>query len=642
MSKESPKIRRISYILVLAGLFLGMTLFLNHTRQDKEQQYLDHTVTLLDTIYHASLDRYALAMDTFYTGLLRRPDLLPLLRAGIGTEGMERQVLRETLYQQLLPDYHDLQRLGIHQWQFHLANGSSYLRFHAPGIHGDNLLNVRPSLQQMQIQPAPGYGFEVGRLFIGFRFIHPLIDEGKFIGSMETAVSFQRISQTLSDLAPRQAFLFLLRRKTVEDVSFNELRHQLRPAVISDDYLLDDRNLAQSDNAPLPLDALLSQLAQYDLSPQLAEGHHFALAIYHESLGYSASFIPIQSFDGSLGGYILALHPEPLLTSIQWEFYSSLGISLVATLMLGWLLLSLHQQRQQVLQQKQRLDAIGQAVGEGIYVLDPKGQTLYVNEATSRLTGFNAEKLYSGDIHRLLHSHSDNHNLPLEQCPLFTAALNGQSFEGDELFLTRTGDLLPVVVTSRPMIENGNITGVVTVFRDISERKENERKLELLATTDPLTGLCNRRAFIERLHKEQRLSLRLGHESALMMIDFDHFKLINDRYGHQAGDEVLQHFARLASDCLRETDLLGRLGGEEFALLLPGTDLQGAHHLAERIRQCLEQHPTQTEDRLIPMTLSIGLTLLQGDDPDTSAALRRADKALYQAKSRGRNRVETA
>ncbi len=642
MSKESPKIRRLSYILVLAGLFFGVVLFLNNTRKDKEQQYLHHTVTLLDTVYHASLDRYALAMDTFYTGLLRRPDLLPLLKAGMSTEGMEQQALREALYQQLLPDYYDLQARGIQLWQFHRADGSSYLRFHAPAIHGDNLLRVRPSLQQIQTQPAPRYGFEVGRLFIGFRFVHPLTEQGKLIGSMETAVSFQQISQTLSNLTAGQAFLFLLQRQTVEDVSFTNLRHQLRPAIISDDFLLDDRNLAQSDNVPLPLDALLAQLAQDDLSSQLAEGRYFAQAIYHQSLGYSASFIPIYSFDHSLGGYILALHPEPLLTSIQWEFYSSMGISFLAILLLGWLLLSLHQQRQRVLQQKQRLDAIGQAVGEGIYVVDPEGRTLYVNSATSRLTGFNAEKLYSGNIHHLIHSHKDNEDLPFQQCPIFAAALHGKGYESDELFRTRTGNLLPVVVTSRPMIENNTITGVVTVFRDISERKENERKLEQLATTDPLTGLCNRRAFIERLHEEQRLSRRLQHESALMMIDFDHFKVINDRYGHQAGDEVLQHFAQLATDCLRETDLLGRLGGEEFALLLPGTDLQGAHHLAERIRQCLEQHPTRTADRQIPMTLSIGLTLLHNDDADTSAALSRADKALYQAKHKGRNRVETA
>ncbi|MBA4501447.1 sensor domain-containing diguanylate cyclase [Marinobacterium marinum] len=641
MPKESPRLRQAGYILLLAGLFLGVALFLNNTYQDREQQYLHHRLTLLDTMYHASLDRYALAMETFHNGLQRRPDVFSLLQAGFHAKGLEQQILHETLYQTLLPDYRDLQAQGIQQWQYLQADGTSYLRFHAPSIYGDNLLQVRPSLQHMQTTPAPQYGFEVGRLFIGFRFIHPLFSQNELIGSMETAVSFRQISQTLTELGSDQAFLFLLNRKTVDDISFSDLRRQLRPAPISDDFLLDELNQIQA--APdLPVDTLLTELTRHELAPRLASGAPFSVAIYYQGQGYSTSFIPVYSFDNALGGYILALYPEPLLTSIQWAFYSSLGISLLAILLLGRLLLSLHQQRQQVLQQKQRLDAIGQAVGEGIYVLDLEGRTLYVNPAASRMTGFNAEKLYQGNFHQLVHSHGGNAALPFSQCPIFATALNGDSYEGDELFNTRTGELLPVVVTSLPMIEQGAITGVVTVFRDISERKENEHKLELLATTDPLTGLCNRRAFIERLHKEQRLNRRLHHESALLMIDFDHFKRINDEYGHHTGDEVLKHFARLAPEGLRETDLLGRLGGEEFALLLPGTDLRGALHLAERIRQRLEQHPTQTENGLVPMTLSIGVTLLHEDDTDTSTALSRADQALYQAKHRGRNCVESA
>lgn len=632
--------RRLSYLLVLLAFYGGILLFLAQTRMDREQQYLQNSVTLLDITYRASLDRYALAMDTFYSDLLQRPGIIALLRAGSESSGERQDRLRNLLYERLLPDFTRLQARGIQQWQFHLADGSSYLRFHAPGIHGDDLRKVRPSLQQLRDDPRSRYGFEAGRLFIGFRFVHPLFDRDQLIGSMETAVSFKQISHTLAELAPEQAFMFLLHRETVENVSFTPLLQQLDATPISDAFLLDKNGAAQV--AEVPLDALIALLAEQPLRERLNQGQRFALAIYHQSLGYSATFLPVFSFDQTLGGYILALHPAPLLTSIQWDFYSWAGISLVAIVLLAWLLLNLHQQRQQVMRQKQRLDAIGQAVGEGIYVLDPNGRTLYVNEAACRLTGFNAEKLTEENIHDLVHCHPGNHHLPLEQCPIFMTALAGDSYEGDELFRTRTGEQLPVVVTSRPMIESGSITGVVTVFRDISERKENERQLEKLATTDPLTGLSNRRAFLERLHEELRLSRRLRHVSALMMVDFDHFKAINDRYGHPAGDEVLKHFARLASDCLRETDLLGRLGGEEFAILLPGTDLAGALHLAERIRQTLEQQPTRTAEGTIAMTLSIGVTLLQPDDDDSSAVLSRADQALYQAKSRGRNRVEAA
>ncbi|MBV0933453.1 sensor domain-containing diguanylate cyclase [Marinobacterium weihaiense] len=629
--------RRISYILVLVGLYAGVALFLHHIRQDKEQQYLDHAATLLSTTYTASLERYALAMDTFHSSMSQQPGLMALLNAGLN-ERPPNAFMRDQIHARLLPRYRYLQSRGIEQWQLHRRDGSSYLRFHAPGTHDDDLLPVRPSLRQLHENPRPSYGFEVGRLFIGFRFIYPLIEQGELVGSMETGVSFDHIRRTLDDLAPGQVFMFLLHRETVESIGFDHLRDHLSASQLSHNFLIDHLHQASPEQQGLPLPALLEQLASYPLDTRFKQGQPFSLPLYHQSLGYSAAFMPVYSFDQHLSGYILALHPEPPLTGIQWEYYTGLVISLVVILLLGWLVLSLHHQRQRFWSQQQRLDAIGRAVGEGIYVTDLNGHTLFVNEAACRMTGYNADRLYASNLHTLLHIHSPS--TTAAPCPMLQAARTGTAYEGDELFRTRTGQELPVVVTSLPLIEQDEITGTVSVFRDISERKENERKLEELATTDPLTGLPNRRAFLQYLQEEIRLSKRLGHESALMMVDFDHFKAINDRYGHQAGDDVLQHFAREATACLRETDRLGRLGGEEFAILLPGTDPQGAHHLAERVRQRLEQHPTHSGQTQIPMTLSIGLTPLQAQDEDASTALNRADKALYRAKSTGRNRVE--
>jgi len=631
---------RVNYILVLLLLYAGVIWFLNQIRHDKEQQYLNHTATLLQTTYQASLERYALAMDTFYTSVLRRPEILPLFLEGVHSTGKQQEQLRAELYDRLLPQFRDLRVRGIRQWQFHQSDGHSYLRFHAPDTFGDNLLPTRPSLRLLQTQPIPRYGFEVGRLFIGFRFIHPLFQSGKLVGSMETAVSFRELGQALGALAPDQTFLFLLHRDTVESINYPDSRYRFEPSQVSAAYLLEQGSLELPETANLPLQPLLQQLAQLKLQPRLQQGEAFSLALYHNSLGHSASFIPVFNFNQQPEGYILALHPALILTSIQWEFYSALSISLIVICLLGWLLLNLSQQRQAVLSQKRRLDAIGQAVGEGIYVLDTEGNTVYINQAVTRLTGYNADKLCQGDLHQLLHAHAGQDRLSLNQCPIFSQALKGACYEGDEQFRTRTGELIPVVVTSRPLWEDDQITGVVTVFRDITERKEHELKLQELATTDPLTGLSNRRAFLERLSEELRLCRRLHHDSSLLMVDFDHFKAINDQYGHNAGDKVLQHFAQQARHCLRQTDLPGRLGGEEFAILLPGTNLEGASHLAELMRQRLESSPTEFDGQSIPMTLSIGLTLLSPDDAGTSELLNRADKALYRAKSGGRNRVE--
>lgn len=168
-------------------------------------------------------------------------------------------------------------------------------------------------------------------------------------------------------------------------------------------------------------------------------------------------------------------------------------------------------------------------------------------------------------------------------------------------------------------------------------KEKDDREMVLLATTDSLTGLVNRRAFFERTEAARQLSARLRKPFALMMLDIDHFKSLNDRYGHAGGDEALCVFARTSTGVLREHDIMGRLGGEEFALALPGTDLGGALQAAERLRSAVEA-------AVLPqfgysMTVSIGVVLVDPDE-HINAALARADHALYQAKSAGRNRVE--
>lgn len=188
--------------------------------------------------------------------------------------------------------------------------------------------------------------------------------------------------------------------------------------------------------------------------------------------------------------------------------------------------------------------------------------------------------------------------------------------------------------------ERGKPLRMVGTVTDISERKRMEQELREMATTDYLTGLANRRHFLPRVTEEIARLERNGHRAVVMMLDLDHFKAVNDNFGHSAGDAVLRHFAHLMRDCLRKTDTPGRVGGEEFSVLLPDTAIEAALHLAERLRARVEQVPVNVHGLSIPVTVSIGLTPLCSTDMSPDDALQRADKALYQAKSSGRNRVE--
>jgi diguanylate cyclase (GGDEF)-like protein len=181
------------------------------------------------------------------------------------------------------------------------------------------------------------------------------------------------------------------------------------------------------------------------------------------------------------------------------------------------------------------------------------------------------------------------------------------------------------------------------VIEDITERKRLEAELRELAVTDVLTGLPNRRAFMARLEEEHARIRRFdAQQAAVLMLDLDYFKRINDSYGHPTGDAVLRQVAVLIRDEIRKVDLCGRIGGEEFAILVAGAGTAAAQEFAERVRRKIAGSPIAHEGRVITVTASIGIAVMQANDADADAALLRADRALYQAKEGGRNQVEVA
>ena len=181
----------------------------------------------------------------------------------------------------------------------------------------------------------------------------------------------------------------------------------------------------------------------------------------------------------------------------------------------------------------------------------------------------------------------------------------------------------------------------LAVIEDVTERKRLENQLQEMASTDPLTGLPNRRHFIGRLEEElARMRRREDHSAALLMLDLDHFKRVNDSLGHAAGDAVLRSFAALLRKELRKADSAGRIGGEEFAVLMPETDRAAAGIFAERLRSIVEQSAHDHAGQLIPVTVSIGVTVIDVSDSSVDEPLARADEAMYKAKRRGRNCIE--
>lgn len=215
---------------------------------------------------------------------------------------------------------------------------------------------------------------------------------------------------------------------------------------------------------------------------------------------------------------------------------------------------------------------------------------------------------------------------------------------------------LPVHHETRCMYQNttfiplhsatDEVSKVAIVVYDVTETADNRVKLEAakdellrLSRTDKLTALWNRGYWEERMHEEFNRFKRSGADVSLVMFDIDHFKKINDNYGHQLGDEAIRAVSRTVLQTSREVDICGRYGGEEFAVILPDTGLEGAQVFCERLRQAIEEMTVTHGKQSVQFTISLGISLLNDSVGKASEWLERADKALYQSKEGGRNQV---
>lgn len=188
-------------------------------------------------------------------------------------------------------------------------------------------------------------------------------------------------------------------------------------------------------------------------------------------------------------------------------------------------------------------------------------------------------------------------------------------------------------------IEFLGTASVMFYLKDITDLKNREKDLEKASNTDPMTGLLNRRGFYQGAEKEFERSQRFNHSLSIVTCDLDHFKSLNDNYGHDFGDLVLKAFSQVCQDTFRKEDFVARFGGEEFVVLLLNTPLAGAVAIAERLRESWESVGAELDGTACKSTVSIGVAQLNDEDRDIDMVIKRADQHLYFAKENGRNRV---
>lgn len=268
------------------------------------------------------------------------------------------------------------------------------------------------------------------------------------------------------------------------------------------------------------------------------------------------------------------------------------------------------------------------------------GKLLWVNPGVERLTGYNAEECMNQRSHPMEIIHPEDRETVARA--MAAAGKQPSMKELEFRVVCKDGTVRWCAAVSQPAIDTqGRNVGFRASIRDISDRKALQQQLEVLASTDPLTGVVNRRRFFHTAEAELYRARRYDRPLVLALVDIDHFKRINDTYGHAVGDDTLKTLAHAFANRLRRSDLFARFGGEEFVLLLPETQLGDGLRLCERLRQMVETIKLQIPDRAEPFgfTVSIGVADLQHEGDSLNQLLARADAALYKAKRDGRNQV---
>ncbi|WP_373017558.1 EAL domain-containing protein [Thiomicrorhabdus sp.] len=305
------------------------------------------------------------------------------------------------------------------------------------------------------------------------------------------------------------------------------------------------------------------------------------------------------------------------------------------------MLVDLEEKERDLHAEKERAEITLKSIGDGVITTDRDGKITYLNPVSEHLTGwgnFAAKGQPMEQVFRIFHEQTLEPAVNPALKSMETRKIIGLA--NHTILINRAGEKISIEDSGAPIIDkSGEVIGSVLVFHDATEARQLKERLTWQAMHDSLTGLHNRQAFenkLDELIEAGAESPQLQH--CLIYIDLDQFKIVNDTVGHSAGDELLKQVARILQDQIRDSDMLARIGGDEFAILLENCPTNNAETVAEKIRSSIEQYRFTWEDRTFDIGTSIGIASIQGS-VSKAAVMSQADMACYLAKDRGRNRI---
>jgi diguanylate cyclase (GGDEF)-like protein len=602
-----------------------------------DKYYEEKKLEVLEQDKKTVLNDYTIITDTFRD--LANSNFLALVEEREDVKQAFANRDRKQLYNLLKDSYEHLRNIGFRQIHFHLPNSDSFLRMHKPNRYGDNLSNIRYSVNYTNQEKILSDGIETGRVLPGYRFVYPINYKSEHIGSVEFSFDISKIVNDIEKIYDVHTH-FLIEKKLFNSKVFKEYKQYYTQSKESKNYIQLKRDIKSCSVQDLEYSKEQLDLVKNNITKGVPfslemDNHHYS-DNKSKHIHHVVTFLPIKNIQHNETLYFVFYKNSKQLKSIEKAKFNKSIVFPSLLILIFIVLYMLLLRKEETEKSKYKMQKLIDAQDNIVILTDGK------------IIQFANKKFFDFFKYENLSSFLENHKCI---CELFfdnndrffhLGKIDKDDNWIEEIQKLQHSDRIVMIMGPSFILHSFSVTlnhyddgNWIISFSDISQTMINQINLENKVVHDKLTGAFNREYFegnIERLINTYDTTQT---KLAIALLDIDHFKSVNDTYGHDVGDEVLIHFVNTIHKYSRTDDVLIRWGGEEFIFILKVKSNEDLNKALEHLRKTIE---LQNFPAIGKKTCSIGATIFISGE-DIYSTIKRADEAVYTAKENGRNKV---
>ena len=618
------------YFVLLVALSFGVI----HLVQERAvSDELESSIHDLQIHYDIISHKYQVASEAIVFSILEHPEVKAIIASVYYVDETEKALLRKKLYSVLHKEFQTYKKLGVKLILFTQPDNRVFLRMHKPDIYDDDISNVRFGIAEVNKTHQPMRGFEQGKISHAFRYIYPVFDtKNQYVGSIDISFSSEKLQESLRSTHKLQTN-FLVNKKVINKRIWT-VKNVTSPYTDSMEHegYMSVKQPVETFQIDLPSARKIIADNKGTVDHKMKASKAFAVYGSYGSDDLVISFLPIHSIlpRDEASAYLVAYATTTKFAEIRNEFRVIRLISLIVIVLLLWQIYSIFVQKKEALLTSE----VFSHMNDGVLITDKDNKIVRVNKAFSKITQYTKEELIGQNPSFIKSGWHDSDFY----AKMWEQIHSEGSWHGELVDRKKDGSVYNAESTIIALKNgDGEITNYIAVSSDITARKEQENIINNLAYYDVLTQLPNKVHFSDLVNNRIAASKRHGTLLALLFIDLDNFKSINDTYGHLTGDRFLKESAQRIRGVLREEDVLSRFGGDEFVIMLEGFKQPSDLALvSEKIVQAFEA-PFDIDGIEVFSGASIGISLYPENGTTLEELLRTADTAMYHVKHSGKS-----